>query len=78
MKKLINIGFGNMVSIDKIVSVVGPDAAPIKRMIQSAKDSATAIDATCGRKTKSVIITNSGHIVLCAITPETIMNRVNE
>lgn len=74
---LINIGFGNVINSDKVISVISPDAAPIKRMVQNAKDSGMAIDATCGRKTRAVIITESGHVVLSAVTPETVMNRTN-
>lgn len=77
MNKLVNIGFGNIVNTDKIVAVISPDAAPIKRMIQSAKDNGSAIDGTCGRKTKSVIVMENGSIVLSALLPETIANRVN-
>ena len=77
MSKLINIGFGNAVNTDKIVAVVSPDAAPVKRMVQSAKESGKAIDATQGRKTKSVILTGSGHLVLSALTPETLTARFN-
>lgn len=77
MNRLINIGFGNVVNTNKIVGIISPEAAPIKRMVQSAKDAGTAIDATCGRKTKAVIVTDSGHLVLSALLPETIANRVN-
>ncbi len=76
--KLINIGFGNTVSAEKIVSIVNPDAAPIKRLVQEAKDNKTAIDATCGRKTRAVIITDSQYIILSAIQPETIASRVDK
>ena len=76
--KLINIGFGNTVSADKIVAIVSPEAAPIKRLVQEAKDNKTAIDATCGRKTRAVIVTDSGHIVLSAIQPETISGRMDK
>lgn len=75
--KLINIGFGNTVSADKIVAIVSPEAAPIKRLVQEAKDNKTAIDATCGRKTRAVIVTDSGYIVLSAIQPETISGRMD-
>ena len=67
MAKLINIGFGNVVNSRKIVAVVSPDAAPVKRIISAAKDNNTAIDATCGKKTKTVIITDSNHVVLSAL-----------
>ena len=75
---LINVGYGNIVNMDKVVSIVRTEAAPIKRMIQEAKDSNMAIDATCGRKTKCILIMDSGHIVLSALLPDTIENRVNE
>ena len=76
--KFINIGFGNVVSAEKVVSVVSPDSAPIKRIIQTAKGDASLIDATYGRKCKAVIITDSDHIILSAITPETISSRLEE
>jgi hypothetical protein len=77
VNRLINIGFGNVVNSNKIVGIISPEAAPIKRMVQNAKDAGTAIDATCGRKTKAVIVTDSGHLVLSSLLPETISNRVN-
>lgn len=76
--KLLNIGYGNLLSSSHIISVVSPDAAPIKRMVQEARDKGTLIDATCGRKTKSVIFTDSNHIVLAAVQPETIAHRIND
>lgn len=76
--KLLNIGYGNLLSSSRIISVVSPDAAPIKRMVQEARDKGTLIDATCGRKTKSVIFTDSNHIVLAAVQPETIAHRIND
>ncbi len=76
MMKLINIGFGNTVNADRIVSVVSPEAAPIKRIVQLAKDSGMAIDATCGRKTRSVIICDSGHVVMSALQTETISGKI--
>ncbi len=76
--KFINIGFGNVVSAEKVVSVVSPDSAPIKRIIQTAKGDSSLIDATYGRKCKAVIITDSDHIILSAITPETISSRLEE
>lgn len=75
--RLINIGFGNMVSSSRIVAVVSPDSAPIKRMIQEAREKALLIDATYGRKTKSVILTDSDSVVLSALVPEKIADRVN-
>ena len=76
--KLVNIGFGNTVSADKIVSIVSPDSAPIKRMVQDAKDNGTAIDATFGRKTRAVLIMDSNHIVLSAVQAETIASRIDK
>ena len=75
--KLINIGFGNMVSAGRVVAVVSPESAPIKRVIQDAKESGTLIDATYGRRTRAVIVTDSDHVVLSAIQPETVANRLN-
>ena len=75
--KFINIGFGNMVSADRIVSIVSPDSAPIKRLIQDAKDAGRVIDVSCGRRTRAVIITDSEHVILSAIQSETIANRVD-
>lgn len=73
--QLINIGFGNIVSADRIISIISPESAPIKRIIQEAKDSKMAIDATYGRRTRSVIVMDSGHVILSAVQPETIANR---
>ena len=75
---LINVGYGNIVNMDKVVSIIRTEAAPIKRMIQVAKDNNMAIDATCGRKTKCILVMDSGHVVLSALLPDTIENRVNE
>ena len=75
--KLINIGFGNMVSASRLVAVVSPESAPIKRMIQESKDKGNLIDATYGRKTRAVIVTDSDHIILSAIQPETEGKRLN-
>ncbi len=74
--QLINIGFGNIVSAERIVTIVSPESAPIKRIVQESKDSKMAIDATYGRKTRAVIIMDSGHVVLSAIQPETIAGRI--
>ena len=76
--KLINIGFGNMVSSSRLLAIVSPDSAPIKRLIQEAKDRSMCIDATYGRRTRAVIITDSDHVVLSAVQPETIANRLND
>lgn len=75
--KLINIGFGNLVSGDRIIAVVAPDSAPIKRIVQDAKEQGMLIDATYGRKTRSVIITDSDHVVLSAINPDSLGNRAS-
>ena len=74
--RFINIGFGNMVAAERIVTVVSPESAPIKRIVQDAKESARAIDVSCGRRTKAVIITDSEHVILSAISPETIASRL--
>ncbi len=74
--KLINIGFGNMVSVDRIIAIVSPESAPIKRLVQEAKEAGTLIDATHGRRTRAVIITDSDLIVLTYLYPETVANRV--
>lgn len=78
MSKLVNVGFGNVVNSSKIIGIISPDAAPIKRMVQTAKDNQLAIDATCGRRTKAVIVTESGHLILSSLLPETIAGRVNQ
>ena len=76
--QLINIGFGNIVSAERIISIVSPDSAPIKRIVQEAKDSKMAIDATYGRRTRSVLIMDSGHVILSAVQPETVAGRVED
>ena len=73
-----NVGFGNVVNSNKIISIISPEAAPIKRMVQTAKDNGMAIDATCGRRTKAVIVMESGHLILSSLLPETIAGRVNQ
>ena len=73
--QLVNIGFGNIVSADRIVAIVSPESAPIKRMVQEAKDDKTAVDATYGRRTRAVIIMDSGHVILSAVQPETVAGR---
>ncbi|MDO4556144.1 MAG: DUF370 domain-containing protein [Lachnospiraceae bacterium] len=75
MLRFMNVGYGNSVNGDKVISIVSPEAAPIKRMVQSAKDEGRAVDATCGRKTRAVLVMESGHVVLSALQPETILNR---
>ncbi len=74
--KFINIGYGNMVAAHRIITLTGPDSAPIKRIIQDAKDAGRAIDATCGRKTRAVIITDSDHVILSALQAETVAHRL--
>ncbi len=74
--KFINIGFGNMVSAGRIVAIASPDSAPIKRLVSDAKDENRVIDVSCGRRTRSVIITDSEHVILSAIQAETIANRL--
>jgi regulator of extracellular matrix RemA (YlzA/DUF370 family) len=73
--KLINIGFGNIVSGNRVIAIVSPESAPIKRIISDAKERGQLIDATYGRRTRAVIITDSSHVVLSAIQPETVANR---
>ncbi|MBS5794675.1 MAG: extracellular matrix/biofilm regulator RemA [Lachnospirales bacterium] len=74
--KLINIGFGNIVLANRIISIVSPESAPIKRIIQEARDKGRLVDATYGRRTRAVIITDSEHIILSSIQPETMANRI--
>ena len=76
--KLINIGFGNMVSTTRIISIVSPESAPIKRMIQEAREKGSLVDATYGRRTRAVIVTDSGHVVLSALQPETVGHRLDD
>ncbi|HKV44599.1 MAG TPA: DUF370 domain-containing protein [bacterium] len=73
--RLINIGFGNIVAASRIIAIVSPDSAPIKRIIQEARDKGILIDATYGRRTRAVVITDSGHVVLSAVQPETVAHR---
>jgi len=73
--RLINIGFGNMIAAERIVAVVSPDSAPVKRLVQEARDSKKIVDATQGRRTRAVIVADSGHVVLSAIQPETVAGR---
>ena len=75
--KLINIGFGNMVSANRLIAIVSPASAPIKRIVQEARDKGSLIDATYGRRTRAVIIMDSDHIILSAIQPETVANRLD-
>ena len=74
--KLINIGFGNVVAANRIIAIISPESAPIKRIIQEARDRGLLIDATYGRRTRAVVVTDSGHILLRAVQPETVANRL--
>ena len=74
--KMINIGFGNIVSASRLIAIVSPESAPIKRIIQDARDNGNLIDATYGRRTRAVIITDSDHVILSAVQPETVANRI--
>ena len=75
--RLVNIGFGNIVSADRLIAIVSPESAPSKRIVQGARESGRLIDATCGRRTRAVVITDSDHVILYAIQPETIANRLD-
>ncbi len=75
--RLINIGFGNIVAADRIIAIVSPESAPIKRIIQEARERAVLIDATYGRRTRAVIITDSDHVILSAVQPETVAHRLD-
>ncbi|MGI5853461.1 MAG: extracellular matrix/biofilm regulator RemA [Bacillota bacterium] len=75
--KLINIGFGNIVAANRIIAIVSPESAPIKRIIQESRDRGMLIDATYGRRTRAVIITDSDHVILSAVQPETVANRLS-
>lgn len=74
--KLINIGFGNIVSANRIIAIVSPESAPIKRIIQEARDAQRLIDATYGRRTRAVVVTDSDHVILSAVQPETVAHRI--
>lgn len=75
--RLVNIGFGNIVSGGRVIAIVSPESAPIKRIVQEARESGRLIDATCGRRTRAVVITDSDHVILSAIQPETVANRLD-
>ncbi|MCM1329330.1 MAG: DUF370 domain-containing protein [Ruminococcus sp.] len=76
--KLINIGFGNMINAGRLITIVSPESAPIKRIIQDAKEKGGLIDATYGRRTRAVIIMDSGHVILSAVQPETVAGRLDD
>lgn len=74
--KLVNIGFGNIAAANRIISIISPESAPIKRIIQEARDKGMLVDATYGRRTRAVVVVDSGHIILSAVQPETVANRL--
>ena len=76
--KLVNIGYGNLLAAERLVAVVSPEAAPIRRMIQDARDAGRVVDATCGHKTRAVIVTDSEHVILSPLLPETVAARIDE
>lgn len=76
--QLINIGFGNIVSANRIIAIVSPESAPIKRIVQEAKEKSTVVDATYGRRTRAVLIMDSGHVILSAVQPETVASRLDK
>lgn len=76
--KLVNIGFGNMINANRLITIVSPESAPIKRIIQDAKEKGLLIDATYGRRTRAVIIMDSDHVILSAVQPETVARRLND
>ena len=76
--KFINVGYGNLVAADRIVTVASPDAAPIKRMVQDARDAGCLIDVTCGKKTRSVIVTDSRHVIISSLESETLEMLLNQ
>lgn len=76
--RMVSIGFGNIVSGDRIVAMVSPESAPIRRIVSEARDRGMLVDATHGRRTRAVIIADSGHVVLCAVNPETVVSRLDE
>ena len=75
--KLINIGYGNMVSASRLISIVSPESAPVKRIVQDSRDKGLLIDATCGRRTRAVLVMDSDHVVLSAVQPETVAGRLD-
>lgn len=76
--RLINIGFGNMVNANRLIAIISPESAPVKRIIQEARENRVLVDATYGRRTRAVIITDSDHVILSALQPETVANRLND
>ena len=78
MMKFINVGFGNMIAAERVVALVSPDSAPMKRLVGEAREGGRVIDVTCGRRTRSIIITDSDHVILSATQPETIAGRLSD
>ena len=76
--KLVNVGYGNFVCINRIIAIVGPESAPVKRIVTEAREERRLIDATCGRRTRAVVITDSDHVVLSALVPETMIRRFDD
>ena len=76
--RLVNIGFGNIVAADRLIAIVSPESAPIRRLIQEAREDGRLVDGTCGRRTRAVVVMDSGHVVLSAIQPETVANRMGD
>lgn len=76
--KLINVGYGNMASAGRVIAIVTPEAAPVRRMVQDARDNGRVIDATCGHRTRAVLVTDSDHVILSALLPETLGARMDE
>lgn len=74
---MVNIGFGNLVSAERIVAMVTPESAPVRRIVTEARDRGMLVDATCGRRTRAVIIADSGHVILAAVSPETVVSRLD-
>ena len=75
--RLVNIGFGNIVAADRLIAIVSPESAPIRRLIQEAREDGRLVDGTCGRRTRAVVVMDSGHVVLSTIQPETVANRLD-
>ena len=76
--QMVNVGYGNMVAVSRLVAIVAPEAAPIRRMVQDARDAGKVIDATCGHKTRAVLVTDSEHVILSPLLPETVAARIEE
>ena len=76
--RMVNVGYGNMVAVSRLVAIVAPEAAPIRRMVQDARDAGKVIDATCGHKTRAVLVTDSEHVILSPLLPETVAARIEE